>query len=107
MYHVNSVQEGRITALTIQIESNESSDSDVNVEDVKKIALIHSMGCTIEVKVEPVTAAAINECFFNMFGSGSRLITMQLEMDYIVELVKIYGIVDPTHAQSRYEFFNW
>ena len=102
MYHVNSVQKTQVVALTIQVESDDSSISDVIIADTDEIILKQSMGCTVEVKVDPVNDAAINECFNNMFGSGSRLTTMQLEMGNIVEEVKMYGVVasmeDPDHA---------
>ena len=64
--------------------------------------LQQSMGLAIEVKVHKLNEAAINECFNNMFGAGSWLTTMQLEMGYIIEFVRVYGVVvsmdDPDHS---------
>ena len=73
VYHRNSLQKTKITALTLHIESD-SDESDVNVEDTDELALQlqQSMGLAIEVKVHKLNEAAINECFNNMFGAGSR-----------------------------------
>lgn len=70
--------------------------------DVDDVALANSMGCTVEVKSGSVSSAAINECYFNMFGCTSRLAIIQLEMGNIIQAVNICGVVvgmeDPSHA---------
>ena len=100
IYHNKSVQKTKILAVTVQTDISESdSDSNVNIED---LVLTNSMGCTVEVKSGSVSNAAINECYFNIFGCASRLSTIQLQMGNIVQAVNIYGVVvsmeDPSHA---------
>ena len=105
VYHTNSLLGNQVIASIIQIEgdnSSESEDSIVNIDDMDDFTLTTSSGFAIEIKSDLVSEAAINECYYNMFGAGSRLATMQLEMGNVVESVKMYGVVvsmqDPNHA---------
>ena len=44
IYHMNSVQKAKISAVTLQTDSLEI-DCDVNIEDVDDDVLTNSMGC--------------------------------------------------------------
>lgn len=49
VYHANSVTKDKIVALAVQIDSDESSNSNVNIEDIEGIKLTQSTGCAVEV----------------------------------------------------------
>ena len=44
------------------------------------------------MNIGAVDAATINECFYNMYGTGTRLVTWGLQLGKIVETVNVYGI---------------
>ena len=44
IYHMNSVQKAKISAVTLQTDSLET-DCDVSIEDVDDVVLMNSMGC--------------------------------------------------------------
>ena len=98
IYHPNTLFKATdIKAMAIVIHDDtsesDSSDSDVNIEDLDELGKIIVHGSTFEMKSDTVSQAAINECVNNMFGTGTRLATWGLEMDKIVLSVHIYGIV--------------
>jgi len=72
---------------------NSSSSEEVNFEDKNEIQLCNVAACAVEVKSQSITNKAIKECFFNMFGSGTRLATMMLQMGNVVTIVSMYRIV--------------
>ena len=63
VYHTNSVMKGKIVVLTTEFESSNeerlNSNIDVNIEDTdyRGIELTQSVGCAVEVKVDP------NNCY--------------------------------------------
>lgn len=68
-------------------KSDTDTNSDVNIEDIDDFTLTSTIGCTVEVKSDIVTDAGINKCFFNMFGSGTRLGIMLLEAGNIIKCI--------------------
>ena len=50
-------------------------------------------GSAFEVKVK-------DQCFYNMFGSGTRLATMALKLGKIVNKVSMFGVVSVTKDQE-------
>ena len=62
----------------------------MNVEDVLPVEAVY--GEVIEVKCPVYTIAGINECFYNMFGAGSRLACIALARGKIIVKINMYGI---------------
>ena len=80
-----------------------SSCESIDVEDPIELGTSAS-GCAIEVKSFVVNNASLNECYYNMFGAGTRLATTLLQCSKIVKKVTIYGVVvsmqDPDRVQA-------
>ena len=88
----------RIDSLEANLQEDDSlcssvSSVSVNIEDLDSVTIVHALGCALEVKSKSIDDAGLNECFCNMFGSGTRLATMLLRMGKIVKEVTMYGIV--------------
>ena len=95
VYHATTLfKDPNISVIVIHDDSSDSSDSsEVNVVDADEVSKVQVDGCTLELKVEGANEAAINECAYNMFGTGTRLATWGLEMGKIVNMVTVYGLV--------------
>ena len=91
VYHPDTLSKkapAEVSALTIVIHDDSSSsgsDLDVDIKSIDGIEEVQTNGLTCEMKSNPVTEAAINECVSNMFGSSTRLATWALQMGKIVE----------------------
>jgi len=99
VYHPDTLSKkapADVSALTIVIHDDSSSsgsDLDVDIKSIDGIEEVQTNGLTCEMKSNPVTEAAINECVYNMFGASSRLVTWVLEMGKVVETANMYGVV--------------
>lgn len=94
IYHPNSLFVNKnLLAFVITIHDTDSEDSDVNIDDIDEIPRVDVNGCAVEMKSTSVNEAAINECAYNMFGAGTRLMTMALQVGKLVEVVNMYGLV--------------
>ena len=95
-------------AVVIHDDTSEadSSDSDVNIEDLDELDKIIVHRSAFEMKSDTVSQAAINECVNNMFGTGTKLATWGLEMGKIVQSVHIYGILLPCLTQIHVNYLS-
>ena len=77
IYHPNTLFKTNIDALAIVIHDDSSernsSDSDMNIEDLDELDKITVHGSTFKMKSDTVSQAAINESINDMFGTGFLL----------------------------------
>jgi len=77
IYHEGSICRQRISALNVQVMDMSRIDSlEANLQED-----------------ESIDYADLNQCFCNMFGSGTKPATMLLRMGKIMKVVTMYGIV--------------
>lgn len=103
-------QSSNAVSLDYQIISSKSlpssSSESVNIEDTDEMLsyAANASGCVLEVKSASYDRAAWNECYYNMFRSGTKIATHLLEMGKIVQNITVYGIVvnmqDSRNAQA-------
>ena len=77
IYHPNTLFKTNIDALAIVIHDDSSernsSDSDMNIEDLDELDKKTVHGSTFKMKSDTVSQAPINECINDMFGTGLLL----------------------------------
>ena len=98
IYHPTSVLDSRIGGINVLITSSDEEDEENLELDIKEPldfceTLYHITATTVEIKSSTVNEAAINECFYNMGGKGSKIVTEMLQLGHIVDRLMMYGIV--------------
>lgn len=58
---------------------------DVKVDKGDTPETIRINSCAFEVKVLTIDTRAINECVYNMFGTGTSLVIRELQLEKVVE----------------------
>ena len=114
IYHPRSVLESRIGGINVLITNSDEEDEENLELDIKEPldfceTLYHITATTVEIKSNTVNEAAINECFYNMGGKASKIVTEMLQLGHIVDRLTMYGIVcsmdEPRHA--IFLMMNW
>lgn len=89
LYHESKVFQEHTSGIVLTSDSEDDDDHPLEVGN----SVSEAHGNTFEVKYPIISESNINECFFNMFGGGTKLVSMSLRQGNVVNKLSMYGIV--------------
>ena len=100
IYHHKSYCKSIVSGVSFMLEDCPGDEYFDDPRDLFGTDVHQISGQVFEVKVKQLNQAAINQCFYNMFGRGTRLATMVLCMGKLVNKVIMYGLVSAMEDRS-------